>query len=44
MGLDFLAAQQVKDPALLQLQHGFNSWPRNFHMLQLWGEKKNSWG
>ena len=37
----------LKDPALLQLQcksqmwFGFNSWPRNFHMLQVWPLKNN---
>ena len=25
-------AQQVEDPALSLLWHGFDLWPRNFHM------------
>ena len=39
---EFLVAQQVKDPALslqslgLLLQNGFNPWPGNFHMPQMW--------
>ena len=32
--------QPVKDLALLQLQHGFNLWPRNFHMLWVWPKKE----
>ena len=31
----------LKDPALLQLQLGFNPWPRNFYML--WCIKKVFW-
>ena len=30
----------LKDPALQQLWLGFNSWPRNFHMLQAQPLKK----
>jgi len=39
-------AQAVKDPALPLQQLGlllwcmFSSWPRNFHMLQVWPHKK----
>ena len=43
-----LTAQWVKDP-VLSLQQlgsllgcGFDPWPRNFHMLQTWPEKKCS--
>ena len=32
--------QWVKDPVLLELWLGFDSWPGNFHMLQV-REKKN---
>ena len=38
-------AQWVKDPALsllwlrLPLQRGFDPWPGNFHMLQVWWKK-----
>ena len=31
----------LKDPALSLLWQGFNPWPRNFHMLQVW--KKKLW-
>ena len=39
-------AQQVKDPALpqpwrrLKLWYGFDPWPGNFHMPQMWPKKK----
>lgn len=39
-------AQRVKDPALLQLWHrsqlqlGFHTWPRNFHMPCMWPKKR----
>ena len=42
----YCVAQQVKDLALslqwlgLLLWHGFDPWPVNFCMLQLWGKKK----
>ena len=29
-------AQQVKDPGLSLLWHGFDTWPGNFHMPQVW--------
>ena len=41
-----IVAQWVKDPALLQLWHrsqlwlGFNPWPGNLHMSQVWLLKK----
>ena len=42
-----MVAQWVKDPALsllcpalLLLWHGFDLWPRNFHMPQAWPKKK----
>ena len=35
-----LVAQCVKDPVLSPLQLGCNHWPRNFHMLWVWKEKK----
>ena len=33
-------AQQVKDPALPQLQCGFDRWSRKFYMLRVWQKKK----
>ena len=42
-----LVAQQVKDPVVSLvwlrwlLQHGFNPWTRNFHMLQVHQKKKS---
>ena len=35
-----LVAQGVKDPVLSLLWCGFDPWHRNFHMQQVWGEKK----
>ena len=41
-----LVEQGVKDPVLslqwlrLLLWHGFDPWPRNFYMPQVWPEKK----
>ena len=43
-----LVTQQVKEPVLslrwlgLLLWHRFDPWPGNFHMLQMWQEKKSS--
>ena len=34
-------AQQVKDPALPQLQCGFDRWSRKFYMLRVWQKKKD---
>ena len=31
-----LMAQWVEDPTLTLLWHGFDPWPQNFHMLQVW--------
>ena len=41
--------QRVKDPVLSLLWRGFDPWPRKFHMLWTWPEKKKkkerkSWG
>ena len=36
----FLVAQWVKDPVLSLLCLAFDSWPENFHILQVWTEKK----
>ena len=35
-----LVGQQVKDPVLSLLWHGFHLWLRNFRMLQVWPKKK----
>lgn len=41
-----LAAQRVKDLALLelwhrlQLQHDFDPWPSNFHLPRVWAKKE----
>ena len=35
-----LVVQQVKDVALPPLWNGFNPWPKNFHMLQVWQKRK----
>ena len=32
-------AEQIKDPALLQLLLRFNPWPGNIHMPQMWTKK-----
>ena len=34
MGGEFPGDLAIKDPALSQLWHGFDHWPKNFHMLQ----------
>ena len=39
-GSSLSLVQWVKDPAMLQLQPGFNPWPGNFHMLWGWLKKK----
>ena len=35
-------AQKIKDLVLSLLWHGFNPWPRNFHMPQVWLKKKKN--
>ena len=36
--------QWVKDPVLLVLSYGFNSWLQNFHMQWAWKKKQNPEG
>ena len=37
----FLVTQWAKDLVFSLLWHGFNPWPRNFHMTQAWPKKKS---